>query len=404
MTAFTFTATRETGLSRLRLFASQMGKHYATHRNTDMGPGRRGEVSMLSPYLRFRMITEEEVLATALSRFSYAAAEKFIQEVFWRTYFKGYLETQPAIWDNYLRALEALTKSDGYSVAIEGRTGIDCFDFWVQELKDTGYLHNHARMWFASIWIFTLGLPWQLGADFMYRYLIDGDPASNTLSWRWVGGLHTKGKTYMARADNIAHYSDGRFHPRGLAVVAAPLTEPPLPTAVSLSATLSKLPEGRFGLLVTGEDLHVESLSCSALPVSIAMAVRPVSKPGGAESERAFTFRTDALVDAANRLTQHFDQPVARLTALSPKDVLAWCKTNDLDVVATSFAATGPEAACLAAIENHLKDHAITLMHVRRRYDTAAWPHATKGFFAMKEKLPTLLHKINVPGSQAELF
>ncbi len=68
----------------------------------------------------------------------------------------------------------------------------------------TGYLHNHARMWFASIWIFTLRLPWELGADFFLRHLLDGDPASNTLSWRWVGGMQTMGKTYLARADNIA--------------------------------------------------------------------------------------------------------------------------------------------------------------------------------------------------------
>jgi deoxyribodipyrimidine photo-lyase len=66
----------------------------------------------------------------------------------------------------------------------------------VQELVETGYLHNHARMWFASIWIFTLRLPWELGADFFLRHLLDGDAASNTLSWRWVAGLHTKGKHY----------------------------------------------------------------------------------------------------------------------------------------------------------------------------------------------------------------
>jgi deoxyribodipyrimidine photo-lyase len=80
------------------------------------------------------------------------------------------------------------------------------FDDWAQELVATGYLHNHARMWFASIWIFTLRLPWELGADFFLRHLIDGDPASNTLSWRWVGGLHTPGKTYLATADNIAEH------------------------------------------------------------------------------------------------------------------------------------------------------------------------------------------------------
>ena len=72
-------------------------------------------------------------------------------------------------------------------------------------------------MWFASIWIFTLNLPWELGANFFYRNLLDADEASNTLSWRWVAGLHTSGKFYLARQDNIEKYSrtstisSGRF-------------------------------------------------------------------------------------------------------------------------------------------------------------------------------------------------
>ena len=149
---------------------------------------------MLSPFIRHRLITEQEVLAAVMKTHTTAAAEKFIQEVFWRTYFKGHLETRPFIWTNYRTACKNLVaglSQDGglreaYGRAVEGKTGIACFDCWTEELKDTGYLHNHARMWFASIWIFTLRLPWELGADFMYRHLLDGDAASNTLSWRWV--------------------------------------------------------------------------------------------------------------------------------------------------------------------------------------------------------------------------
>ncbi len=115
-----------------------------------------------------------------------------------------------------------------YRRAVEGKTGIECFDAWVEELLETGYLHNHTRMWFASIWIFTLRLPWELGADFTYRHFIDGDPASNTLSWRWVGGLHTRGKTYLARPDNIADHTGGRFRPKNLATAAVALEEPPM--------------------------------------------------------------------------------------------------------------------------------------------------------------------------------
>ncbi len=85
---------------------------------------------------------------------------------------------------------EQLAASSGlrraYERAVEGRTGIDGFDDWARQLVETGWLHNHTRMWFASIWIFTLRLPWALGAAFFLRHLLDGDPASNTLSWRWV--------------------------------------------------------------------------------------------------------------------------------------------------------------------------------------------------------------------------
>ena len=65
----------------------------------------------------------------------------------------------------------------------------------MSNLKEDGYLLNHVRMWFASIWIFTFNLPWQLGANFFMENLLDGDPASNTLSWRWVAGLQTKVNT-----------------------------------------------------------------------------------------------------------------------------------------------------------------------------------------------------------------
>ncbi|MCI5045598.1 MAG: hypothetical protein MRY72_12955, partial [Aquisalinus sp.] len=205
--------------ARLQAFLPRTGRAYASERNYDFGPARRENISCLSPWIRHRLLTEAEVLKPVLERFSLGTAEKFVQEVFWRTYFKGYLEQHPDIWTEYRQglaaALEDMSGNSGLQLAYEkacaGHTGIACFDAWAHELVATGYLHNHARMWFASIWIFTLKLPWVLGADFFYRHLLDGDAASNTLSWRWVGGLHTKGKTYLARADNIDKYTDGRF-------------------------------------------------------------------------------------------------------------------------------------------------------------------------------------------------
>jgi deoxyribodipyrimidine photo-lyase len=400
MVPFSFLPSRAAALSRVDDFAPRTGRHYAANRNTDEGPGLRGGVSMLSPYVRFRMITEEEILAATLQRYSFSTAEKFVQEVFWRGYFKGFLETRPVIWDRYLREVSDATRTQDYESAIAGRTGIECFDVWVSELKETGYLHNHARMWFASIWIFTLRLPWVLGADFMYRHLIDGDPASNTLSWRWVGGLHTKGKTYLARPANIAQYTNGRFEPKGLATVAVALEEEPVQPAVPFPIAQAQWPEGAFGLLVTTEDLGpLEGLR----PDSIAVVQQPVAKPGGEESNLAQSFKRQSIADATKRFGE-VGAPVVRLAALDGPSVLSWCQADRISTVAVAYAPVGPEASKLQDIEAFLAQHDISLVRVRRRYDSLTWPHATKGFFALKEKIPAILQKLNLQGQQAELF
>ncbi len=214
--------TRAEALARMQAFVPSMGRRYSNGRNFDHGPGRHKAVSGLSPWIRRRLITEPEVVAAALAAHGPEAAEKFIEEVVWRGYFKGWLERRPQVWDMYRDGLAAdLAAMDrdrrlrrDVARAMDGQTGIDCFDAWARELTDTGYLHNHARMWFASIWIFTLGLPWRIGADFFYRHLLDGDAASNTLGWRWVAGLHTRGKPYPATAQNITTFTGGRFSPR----------------------------------------------------------------------------------------------------------------------------------------------------------------------------------------------
>ncbi|MEM6761405.1 MAG: FAD-binding domain-containing protein, partial [Pseudomonadota bacterium] len=263
--------SRRAAFARLEAFVPKAGRQYASGRNTDRGAGAHTSVSLLSPYLRHRLVLEQEVLAAVRAKHSVQGAEKFISEVFWRTYFKGFLERRPTIWSSYQTDLESQRNAARRDNALAadladaeaGRTGIDAFDHWANELVDTGYLHNHARMWFASIWIFTLGLPWQWGADFFLRHLLDGDPASNTLSWRWVGGLHTKGKTYLARPDNIARYTEGRFSPKNLAREAPALVEdevhdllpPPAPTVTPREDVL---------LLLTEEDCAPETLKLTA--------------------------------------------------------------------------------------------------------------------------------------------
>ena len=206
-----FIPTRAAALARLEEFLPHAGR-YAADRNF-VRPGHPN-ISRLSPWVQKRLLLEEEVVDAARERWSFEAVEKFVQEVYWRTYWKGWLEQRPEAWSRWVEAVPRLRDAlsagqrSTLEAALAGRTGIAGFDDWARELVATGYLHNHARMWFASIWVFTLKLPWELGAAFFYEHLFDGDVASNTLSWRWVAGLQTPGKTYVARADNIAHYTD----------------------------------------------------------------------------------------------------------------------------------------------------------------------------------------------------
>jgi deoxyribodipyrimidine photo-lyase len=206
-----FPPTRQAALERLAGFVPAAGRAYVEGRNLDPGPGEPGAVSRLSPYLRHRVISEAEAVDAVLQVQGPAGADKFIQEVLWRTYWKGWLEMRPSTWSRFLetrdRQRDGLADSRALADAEAGRTGIGGFDDWARELAQTGYLHNHARMWFASIWIFTLRLPWALGADLFLRRLVDADPASNTLSWRWVAGLQTPGKTYLATRENIARFT-----------------------------------------------------------------------------------------------------------------------------------------------------------------------------------------------------
>ena len=203
-------------LEKLNNFIDKNLTDYSRLRNFDFGPNKRSNISCLSPYVTHGVTNEIEIIKKVLEKYSFVKNEKFIQEVLWRTYWKGWLELRPKVWEDFLKDLTVIKKdfkeNQNYLNAINGATDIDCFNQWVKELKNYNYLHNHARMWFASIWIFTLGLPWQLGAEFFMKFLFDGDSASNTLGWRWVAGVQTKGKNYVASEWNIKKFTNNRFN------------------------------------------------------------------------------------------------------------------------------------------------------------------------------------------------
>ena len=210
-----FEASRAKALDKLNNFVENNLSEYSKLRNFDYGPDNRSNISCLSPYITHGIINEKEVIKKSLDKFSFAKNEKFIQEVLWRTYWKGWLELRPSVWTDFLIELKKIKgdfqNNQNYKNAIDGKTNVECFNYWVNELKENNYLHNHARMWFASIWIFTLNLPWQLGAEFFMQHLYDGDAASNTLGWRWVAGVQTQGKHYLASEWNIKKFTNNRF-------------------------------------------------------------------------------------------------------------------------------------------------------------------------------------------------
>lgn len=400
-----FSPTREAGLERLNTFAPYCAGAYASKRNFDFGSEQRSNISCLSPWVRHRLISEEEILSETLKQHSLRSAEKFIQEVFWRAYFKGWLEQRPDVWFWYKKDLKSALRQiekDGalrqrYEEAINGKTGIEAFDAWANELVATGYLHNHSRMWFASIWIFTLKLPWELGADFFYRHLMDGDPASNTCSWRWVAGLHTKGKNYSARASNISKFTNGRFSGHmNLASDPMPLSEDrearlvPPPVNVPFEAS-------NFALLVTEEDCLPETLPLTQKPSQVIAMLATQKRSPLEVGAAANAFAQGALKSTLQRLEKTFE---CSATMLEGEELgaalLDHARQNNLQTIATAHAPIGPVASELRKAKAFLADHDIHLHQILRPYDALSWPHATKGFFKMKKQIPRLVEKLGV--------
>lgn len=378
-----FEPSRQAGLARLEAFLPYAGPHYAKHRNTDGGKGSGVSVSGLSPYLRYRLLTEAEVISAVLDVHGLASAEKFIQEVVWRTYWKGWLQMRPTVWADYLSDLSAQNEAlqqdgslnDRYQQAIRGQTGIDGFDHWARQLVDTGYLHNHARMWFASIWIFTLRLPWVLGADFFLRHLLDGDPASNTLSWRWVAGIQTIGKTYLATRDNIARFTNGRFSPSGLATEVCPIQAAPPPKPVALE----RLPS-------LEEALTKPSL-CLVHADDMALADEYRAHPNGRHviwwlespktKARSHRFIEEAFSHACLASEEIAD-------ALAPSALRSVMAQHGAEQIVMSEPTVGSAMAHFVAQWAH---ELPSLVLIRRHYDQILWPAATKGFFPFKERV-----------------
>ncbi len=362
------------------------GTDYRRNRNVDFGPRDRSNVSGLSPWVRVRALPEWALIAEVLTHHSATAASKWIDEVCWRTYWKGWLRLRPSVWEDYLVELSedrtAMAHDARYRSVVAAESGMDCMDAWTQELIDTGYLHNHARMWYASIWIHTLQLPWSLGADFFMRHLLDGDPAANTLSWRWVGGLHTPGKTYLATAANIHTCSNGRFTP------SFPLAREPATVSQSRStppaATLEPLPPlrtaGRVGVLLPEDDLSaLDWLRERADVVAFAGLIPQQSYTQHGIAPAVFNFRYACLTDALTGKGSVYTQI---------PEVVQWAREQQLGTLLIAEPPIGWWSQLLPELEAALRVEGIQIVYQRHWWDEHFYPHARAGFFRFKQAIP----------------
>ncbi len=377
---------RAQALEKLEYFCLNHLSKYSTQRNFDNGPEYRENVSELSKYISHRILDEVEVLKTSYKKFSYPIIEKFIQEVLWRTYWKGWLEMRPQLWKKYkadLNKLKDEVNKEEYQNATMAQTKIEPFNDWVKELKEHGYLHNHARMWFASIWIFTLNLPWQLGADFFLKHLLDGDPASNTLSWRWVAGLQTRGKNYLATSWNINKFSKKKYNNLKLNENAAPILE---------SENLTIQP------------LHFDKVDFS----NSLLVIHNLDSVFLQKYKNKFQFNHCALMDFNTVLENNFSKKVLDFKSAINIEILTELKNNfgsnliiknkdDLLKIITNrniknvimpYLTCGYENDYISEIKTK-----INISYLVREYDQFCFPFANKGFFAFKDQIPKILAK-----------
>jgi len=378
-----FGASRAKAVDQLNNFIEQNLTDYSKLRNFDFGPDNRSNVSCLSPYITHGIINELEVIDKSLKKFSFAKNEKFIQEVLWRVYWKGWLELRPNVWSDYLKELSKIKdefkNNQSYLDAIEGKTNVDCFNQWVIELGESNYLHNHTRMWFASIWIFTLELPWQLGAEFFMQHLYDGDTASNTLGWRWVAGIQTQGKNYLASEWNINKFTNNRFKNIKLNENAQPIFNDKTYSINKKDFLNSEILEDKT-LLIFENNMTFEFSDFKEHRFKKILLVSNNTNRTIKLSEKVLKFKANLLEDQKIRLEE--------------KSIN--CETiniNDLKNITEEVYALYPTVGeNLDFIQNNqLKN----IKFLYRKLDQFSWQYCNKGFFNFKNYIPKIIANFN---------
>ena len=352
---------------------------YARSRNYDFGELNRGNVSNLSKFISHRVILEYDLIDETLRRHEYAKVEKFIQEIFWRVYWKGWLELRPRVWHDFVNS-ESPVDHETLKKALAGRTGIECFDDWVSEIKQRNYLHNHTRMWFASIWIFTLKLPWQLGAKFFLEQLLDGDAASNTLSWRWVAGVQTKGKHYLARSSNIYKFSNARYPNTELNEVAPPIEESG-DYDIQPNSLKTKEDQSNSQLLIFENDLHFKTREELYLKYSKIYLLNLGNKERKIPlSENVISFKNSLLFSFQTIF------PNSEILVHDFEEI-----AMDLESIDVVYPFVGEN---LDYIQKLSVKHNFKISYLYRKEDNLCRAFCNKGFFNFKNNIPEILKLI----------
>ena len=378
-----FEASRAKAVDKLNDFVENNLSEYSKLRNFDFGPDDRSNISCLSPYITHGVINELEVIDKSLKKFSFAKNEKFIQEVLWRVYWKGWLELRPNVWSDYLVELNNLRNefksNQNYLNAIEGKTNIECFNQWVKELKENNYLHNHTRMWFASIWIFTLELPWQLGAEFFMQHLYDGDAASNTLGWRWVAGVQTQGKHYLASEWNIKKFTNNRFQNIQLNENASPIFSDKTYSIGKKDFLNFEILEDKI-LLIFENNMTFEFSDFKEHKFKKILLISNEANRNIKLSEKVLKFKANLLEDQKTRLIE--------------KSIN--CETiniNDLKNITEKVYALYPTVSeNLNFIQNNQLQN---IKFLYRKLDQFSWQYCNKGFFNFKNYIPKIIANFN---------
>jgi len=378
-----FEASRAKAVDKLNNFIEQNLTDYLRLRNFDLGPDNRSNISCLSPYITHGVINELEVIDKSLKKFSFAKNEKFIQEVLWRIYWKGWLELRPNVWSDYLIELgkvkDQFKKNQNYLDAIEAKTNVDCFNQWVIELKENNYLHNHTRMWFASIWIFTLELPWQLGAEFFMQHLYDGDAASNTLGWRWVAGIQTQGKHYLASEWNINKFTNNRFKNIKLNENAMPIFSDKTYPINKKDFLNSEILEDQT-LLIFENNMTFEFSDFKEHKFKKILLVLNDTNRTIKLSEKVLKFKANLLEDQKTRL----EEKSINCETINISDL-----KNITEEVYALYPNVGENLDFIQ--NNQLKN----IKFLYRKLDQFSWQYCNKGFFNFKNYIPKIIAKFN---------